>query len=140
MHQQAVPMVSAGNNSRNQGEGGGGVAWHCKYEEPHKCVASLHQLLLQVGQAAFLTQLLEIGCMHGDPHPGNLLKVCVCERGGGHRGTLVAPPLPRLPTGVAVQGSTAVAKHKGTEDLRCAIKLLCDAGMHAWGGAACDRP
>lgn len=29
---------------------------------------------LQVGQAAFLTQLLEIGFIHGDPHPGNLLR------------------------------------------------------------------
>ncbi|KAJ9519587.1 hypothetical protein QJQ45_000673 [Haematococcus lacustris] len=31
--------------------------------------------LVKVGQAAFLTQLLEIGMFHGDPHPGNLLKV-----------------------------------------------------------------
>ncbi len=31
--------------------------------------------LVKVGQAAFLTQLLEVGFMHGDPHPGNLLKV-----------------------------------------------------------------
>ncbi len=31
--------------------------------------------LVKVGQAAFLTQLLEIGLIHGDPHPGNLLKV-----------------------------------------------------------------
>lgn len=31
--------------------------------------------LVKVGQAAFLTQLLEIGFIHGDPHPGNLLKV-----------------------------------------------------------------
>ena len=31
--------------------------------------------LIAIGQEAFLTQLLEIGFIHGDPHPGNLLKV-----------------------------------------------------------------
>jgi predicted unusual protein kinase regulating ubiquinone biosynthesis (AarF/ABC1/UbiB family) len=31
--------------------------------------------LVGVGQEAFLVQLLEIGLFHGDPHPGNLLKV-----------------------------------------------------------------
>ncbi|EFJ46283.1 hypothetical protein VOLCADRAFT_105641 [Volvox carteri f. nagariensis] len=30
--------------------------------------------MAEVGQEAFLTQLLEIGFFHGDPHPGNLLK------------------------------------------------------------------
>lgn len=30
--------------------------------------------LVAVGQEAFLTQLLEIGFCHGDPHPGNLLQ------------------------------------------------------------------
>jgi len=30
--------------------------------------------LVAVGQEAFLTQLLEVGFIHGDPHPGNLLK------------------------------------------------------------------
>ncbi len=31
--------------------------------------------LVPVGQAAFLTQLLDMGFIHGDPHPGNILKV-----------------------------------------------------------------
>ena len=45
---------------------------------PSSCLTPLLLLLLpalQIGQAAFLTQLLEIGFIHGDPHPGNLLKV-----------------------------------------------------------------
>jgi predicted unusual protein kinase regulating ubiquinone biosynthesis (AarF/ABC1/UbiB family) len=31
--------------------------------------------LAKIGQEVFLTQLLEIGFFHGDPHPGNLLKI-----------------------------------------------------------------
>lgn len=31
--------------------------------------------LITIGQEVFLTQLLEIGFFHGDPHPGNLLKI-----------------------------------------------------------------
>ncbi|GAX80969.1 hypothetical protein CEUSTIGMA_g8404.t1 [Chlamydomonas eustigma] len=38
--------------------------------------------LVKVGQAAFLTQLLEIGFIHGDPHPGNLLKITSGEDEG----------------------------------------------------------
>ena len=38
--------------------------------------------LVATGQEAFLTQLLEVGFFHGDPHPGNLLKVT--HRGGSY--------------------------------------------------------
>eukprot|EP00798_Chlamydomonas_sp_ICE-L_P018062 gene18062-24485_t len=38
--------------------------------EPHEIWT-----LAKVGQTAFLFQLLEIGFFHGDPHPGNLLKI-----------------------------------------------------------------
>jgi len=31
--------------------------------------------LITIGQEVFLTQLLDIGFFHGDPHPGNLLKI-----------------------------------------------------------------
>lgn len=31
--------------------------------------------LVAVGQEAFLVQLLQLGCFHADPHPGNLLKL-----------------------------------------------------------------
>mmetsp|Transcript_97166 Transcript_97166/g.245055 ORF Transcript_97166/g.245055 Transcript_97166/m.245055 type:complete len:865 (-) Transcript_97166:164-2758(-) len=33
------------------------------------------QELISIGQELFLTQLLDIGFFHGDPHPGNLLKI-----------------------------------------------------------------
>ena len=31
--------------------------------------------LVEVGQTAFLVQLLDVGYLHADPHPGNLMKV-----------------------------------------------------------------
>ena len=31
--------------------------------------------LVDVGQNAFLVQLLDVGYLHADPHPGNLMKV-----------------------------------------------------------------
>ncbi|KAK9835187.1 hypothetical protein WJX81_004575 [Elliptochloris bilobata] len=40
--------------------------------------------LVAIGQEAFLTQLLDIGFCHGDPHPGNLLQVTE----GPHAGRL----------------------------------------------------
>lgn len=60
--------------------------------------------LVKTGQEAFLTQLLEIGFLHGDPHPGNLLKVTE----GPHAGKLCmldfglvaeVPPADRWVTG-----------------------------------------
>lgn len=38
--------------------------------------------LITIGQEVFLTQLLDIGFFHGDPHPGNLLKITEGEDAG----------------------------------------------------------
>lgn len=38
--------------------------------------------LSKVGQEAFLTQLLDCGYFHGDPHPGNLLKITAGPEAG----------------------------------------------------------
>ena len=40
------------------------------------------QRLAAVGQEAFLVQLLDVGFFHGDPHPGNLLKITEGEDAG----------------------------------------------------------
>lgn len=49
------------------------------------------QRLVAAGQEAFLTQLLEVGFFHGDPHPGNLLKVGISSH--AH-----PPPFPPFPS------------------------------------------
>ena len=41
--------------------------------------------LIEIGQEAFLTQLLKIGCFHSDPHSGNLLAIDESMR---HKGRL----------------------------------------------------
>jgi predicted unusual protein kinase regulating ubiquinone biosynthesis (AarF/ABC1/UbiB family) len=40
--------------------------------------------LIPVGIECFLTQLLETGNFHADPHPGNLLVSARQKLGGGH--------------------------------------------------------
>ena len=40
-----------------------------------ECAPDEVRELIAVGQECFLTQLLQIGVFHGDPHPGNLLKL-----------------------------------------------------------------
>ena len=38
--------------------------------------------LVDVGQTAFLVQLLDVGYLHADPHPGNLMKVTPARNPG----------------------------------------------------------
>eukprot|EP00471_Norrisiella_sphaerica_P013654 CAMPEP_0184503142 /NCGR_PEP_ID=MMETSP0113_2-20130426/51712_1 /TAXON_ID=91329 /ORGANISM="Norrisiella sphaerica, Strain BC52" /LENGTH=853 /DNA_ID=CAMNT_0026892585 /DNA_START=221 /DNA_END=2782 /DNA_ORIENTATION=- len=46
-----------------------------------KCEPEEIRDLIAVGQECFLTQLLQVGFFHGDPHPGNLLKLTDTSKG-----------------------------------------------------------
>ena len=42
---------------------------------PNDCDPAEIRDLIKVGQETFLTQLLQVGVFHSDPHPGNLLRL-----------------------------------------------------------------